>query len=268
MDATSLFTAALGLQEPWKVAGIRFAPDQGESHFDRTCDAKRLGCPACGGADQPIHNRVQWAWRHLHFFQFKAFLHAPLPRVKCGHCGQVTQVEAPWARPGSGVTLLMDALVLTLAKKLPVSAIAQLFGVSENRIWRALNAHVETARVATTYAAVAALGVDENYVGRRLGYLTVSHDPLARRVIGTVEGRKAVTFNTFKQDFVAHQGQPEAVQLISMDMSKAFQAGARQPFPDAEVCFEAFHWFMTRWMPYGVPRLSRNPFSKALVGGC
>jgi hypothetical protein len=33
----------------------------------------------------------------------------------------------------------MDALVLILAKKLPVSAIAQMFGVSENRIWRAIN---------------------------------------------------------------------------------------------------------------------------------
>ncbi len=48
-------------------------------------------------------------------------MHAPLPRVKCGHCGKVTQVEVPWARPGSGFTLLMDALILTLAKKLPVS---------------------------------------------------------------------------------------------------------------------------------------------------
>jgi transposase len=241
MDSNLLFTSALGLKPPWQVSDIRFEPEQGEIHFDLACESKRLDCPACAGADQPIHDRVQRTWQHLHFFQFKAFLHAAVPRVKCGHCGKVTQVDVPWARPGSGFTLLMDALVLTLAKKLPVSAIAQLFGVSDNRIWRAINAHVEAARADTAYADVAALGVDEKYVGRRLGYLTIFHDPLGRRVIGTAEGRKADTFATFKDDFILHQGRPEAIRFITLDMSRAFQAGARQQFPNAELCFDAFH---------------------------
>jgi transposase len=164
-----------------------------------------------------------------------------LTRSECNPCGKVTQIEVPWARPGSGFTLLMDALVLTLAKKLPVSTIAQMFGVLENRIWRAINVHVASARQATTYSEVNALGVDEKFVGRRLGYLTLFHDPLARRVIGTAEGRKADTFETFKADFVSHQGQPDAIEFITMDMSKAFQAGARKHFPKAEICFDAFH---------------------------
>ncbi len=134
MDSNLLFTSALGLKAPWQVSDIRFEPEQGEIHFDLACESNRLDCPACAGLNQPIHDRVQRTWQHLHFFQFKAILHAPLPRVKYGHCGKVTQVEVPWARPGSDFTLLMDALVLTLAKKLPVSAIAQMFGVSESRI--------------------------------------------------------------------------------------------------------------------------------------
>jgi transposase len=64
---------------------------------------------------------------------------------------------------------------------------------------------------------------------------------LARRVIGTVEGRKADTFATFKDDFILHQGLPEAIGFITMDMSRSFQAGARNPFPNAELCFDAFH---------------------------
>ncbi len=39
----------------------------------------------------------------------------------------------------------MDALVLTQANKRPVFAIAQLFGVPENRLWRAINAPTEAA---------------------------------------------------------------------------------------------------------------------------
>lgn len=241
MESTALFTAALGLQDPWKVSEIRFEPKQGEIHFDLACDAKRLNCPACATAEQPIHDRVQKNWQHLHFFQYKAFLHAPVPRVKCGECGKVTQLTVPWARPGSGFTLLMDALVLTLAKKLPVSAIAAMFNVSEGRIWRAINIHVESARESMTYETVEALGVDEKYVGRRLGYLTIFHDPLNPRVIGTAEGRKADTFETFKKDLVAHQGKPESIRFITIDMSRSFQSGARKQFPKAEICFDAFH---------------------------
>ena len=241
MDSNLLFTSALGLNAPWQVSDIRFEPEQGEIHFDLAGESKRLDCPACAGLDQPIHDRVQRTWQHLHFFQYQAFLHAPLPRVKCGHCGKITQVEVPWARPGSGFTLLMDALVLTLAKPLPVSAIAQLFGVSENRIWRAINAHVEAARATTSYADVVALGVDEKYVGRRLGYLTIFHDPLGIRTLGAMEGRKADTFAAFKPDCIARQGLPEAIRCMTLDMSRAFQAGARNPLPNAELCFDAFH---------------------------
>ena len=131
MDSTLLFTSALGLKAPWQVSDIRFEPEQGEIHFDLACGTKRLDCPSCTHADQPIHDRAKKTWQHLHFSQYQAFLHAPVPRLKYGHCGKVTQVDVPWARPGSGFTLLMAALVLTLAKKLPVSAIAQMFGVSD-----------------------------------------------------------------------------------------------------------------------------------------
>jgi transposase len=52
-----------------------------------------------------VHDTVDKTWRHLDFFQHKALLHARLPRVRCPEHG-VGQVSVPWARPGSGFTLL------------------------------------------------------------------------------------------------------------------------------------------------------------------
>lgn len=102
--------------QAWQMSYIRFEPEQGEIHFDLACETKRLDCPACTHASQPIHDRAQKTWQHLHFFQYRAFLHAAVPRVKCGHCGKVTQVDVLWVRSGRVFTLLMDALMLTLAK--------------------------------------------------------------------------------------------------------------------------------------------------------
>jgi transposase len=241
MELTDLFTAALGLKEPWEVETIRFEPEAGAIHFDLTCTSKRLNCPACGAEHQPIHDRQSRSWQHLHFFQYQAFLHAGVPRVRCGDCGKVTQVEVPWSRPGSGFTLLMDALVLTLAMKLPVSAIAKLLGVSASRIWQTINVHVEAARRQETHEYVTVIGVDEKHVGKKLGYITIVHDAKKRRTLFCTAGRKASTLGEFKADLVNHGGEPEAVEAIAMDLSKAYQAGATKEFPQAQPCFDAFH---------------------------
>jgi len=63
-----LFTAALGLGTSWQVEQVRFEPEAHEIHFDVICAAKRLPCPRCAAPDQPIHDRLQRDWQHLHFF--------------------------------------------------------------------------------------------------------------------------------------------------------------------------------------------------------
>ena len=238
--ATDLFTVALGLQAPWGVEDIRFVPGQGEIHFDVVCREPRLNCPVCGASAQRIHDRQARSWQHLHFFAYRAYLHARVPRVACGDCGNVTQVPVPWARPGSGFTLLMDALMLTLAQQLPVRRIAALLNVSAKRVWQTVNVWAEAARRQESFGRVAHLGVDEKHAGR-LGYLTLFHDVAKRRVLFGTPGRDAQTFTAFREDFQAHGGAIDAVQAIAMDLSKAYQAGARQVFPDAAIGFDGFH---------------------------
>ncbi len=52
-----------------------------------------------------------------------SFIHANLPRVRCSKCGKTKQVPVPWARSGSGFSLLMEALLVVLAKQMPVRAV-------------------------------------------------------------------------------------------------------------------------------------------------
>ncbi|KFI91128.1 N-acetylmuramoyl-L-alanine amidase, partial [Bifidobacterium saguini DSM 23967] len=39
--------------------------------------------PGCGEAACPVHDARERVWRHLNFFQYKAFIHAGVPRVTC-----------------------------------------------------------------------------------------------------------------------------------------------------------------------------------------
>ena len=91
-----LFTAALGLDAPWEVSDVRFDAAAGRIDFDVTFPAgTRFCCPSCGAAGQGVHDTRERSWRHLHFFQYQAFIHARLPRVRCHECGKTTQVPVP-----------------------------------------------------------------------------------------------------------------------------------------------------------------------------
>ena len=84
------------------------------------------------------------SWRHLDFFQHSAYLTARVPRCTCPEHG-VKQVSVPWARPGSGFTLLFEALMMMLFKDMPVASAARLMGEYDGKLWRVLHHHVDEA---------------------------------------------------------------------------------------------------------------------------
>ena len=112
MRDTDLFQLALGLKSPWMVTRSEFAVEDGR--LDLYVDfprGSRFACAECGGEGCGVHDTKDETWRHLDFFQHRTLLHARVPRVICPKCG-VRQVATPWARAGSGFTLLFEAYVL------------------------------------------------------------------------------------------------------------------------------------------------------------
>ena len=128
------------------------------------------------------------AWRHLDFFQYQAHLHAKLPRVRCPEHG-VRQVTLSWARPGSGFTLLFEALLMTFASAMPVAKVAAFTGEHDTRIWRVLDHYVATERAKLDFSGVERVGVDETAAARGQDYVSVFMDADAHRVLFATPGR-------------------------------------------------------------------------------
>jgi transposase len=238
----SLFTQALGLADPWEVTSVAFDPVAGRIDFEIGFRrGSRFPCGGCGMEAQAVHDTRRRTWRHLNFFQYKAYLHANIPRTKCESCGKVVQVPVPWARPGSGFTLLFEALGLTLCKALPVDTAAQHLAIGDDPLWSILHHYVDNARTQEDFRSVRAVGVDETAARRGHNYVTFVHDMEEHRLLFGCEGRDQETVQAFAEDLKAHGGDPEKITDASIDMSKAYIAGVGKHLPNAEITFAPFH---------------------------
>ena len=157
LDLNAMFGAALGLAASWQVVSVEF--DQQVGRLDLGLDfprGARFSCPEPGCAERAcaVHDTVDKTWRHLDFFEHQAFLHARVSRVRCAEHG-VHLVNVPWARPGSGFTLLFEVAMLTYAKQMPIAAVAPMAREHDTRIWRVIEHHVNTARAGMDFSQVA-----------------------------------------------------------------------------------------------------------------
>jgi len=165
-----------------------------------------------------------------------------VPRVNCPNegCG-VKQVQVPWARAGSGFTLLFEALVMTMARDMPVNVMARLFSVTDTRLWRVINAYVELARAKEDFSDVKRIGIDETSVKKGHDYVTFFFDLDKKKLLFGTEGKDNQTVMDFVADFRKHGGNPEQITDAAIDMSKAFIKGVKEQLPDAVTTFDKFH---------------------------
>ena len=245
MQPETLFGMALGINPPWEVKEVVFTKET--NRLDITIGFQRgvsFACPVCG-AQAPVHDTTEKEWRHLNFFQYEAYLHAKVPRIKCPHqgCG-VKQIAVPWARTGSGFTLLFEALVMTMARDLPVKVMGRLFAVTDTRLWRVIQAYVEMARAMEDYSAVKQIGMDETFAKRgpkQERFVTFFFDLERHKLLFGTKGKDNETVTAFVADFKAHGGNPEQITDAAIDMSKAFIKGIKEQLPNAVVTFDPFH---------------------------
>jgi transposase len=237
---SSLFQLALGLTPPWEVERLDFDPDRHrlDIHIGFPRGA-RFPCPE-GEVDCPVHDTTEKEWRHLNFFQHEAYLHARVPRIRCKEHG-VRQVSVPWAREGSGFTLLFEALAMLLMREMPVKAASRLVGEQDTRLWRVLLHYVEVARSREDFSQVAQVGVDETSHRRGHDYVSVFVDLDRSKAIFAAPTREKKVVAEFKADLLAHGGKAEHVVNFSVDLWQPYRDGIKENFANARLTIDRYH---------------------------
>lgn len=237
----NLFEVALSIEAPLYVENVEFKTEEGELHVSINFKkGAKFTCASCGKEHCSVHDTTEKTWRHLNFFQHKAFIHFRTPSTKCPDCGVKLYVPA-WARSRSGFTLLFEAYVLTLAKSMPMSAVEKLVDEHDTLLWRFVKAHVKKAYEEKDLSSVTQVGIDETSTKKGHNYMTVFMDMEKREVVYATEGKGKSTVEKFVDVLPKHGGDATNIKEVSMDMSPSFITGVTEHLPEAGITFDKFH---------------------------
>jgi transposase len=153
------------IPEPWYIDECIFSEKlkQLDVHVKYRKGAL-FACSSCGKEAQEIYDIADRnrTWRHLNFLEYPCYIHAEVPRTKCTQCQSIKRVDVPWAiKSRSHFTLLFDALIMTLAKDMPMNAISRIVREHDTRVWRILHYYVDNAIEAQDLSHVTQISTDE-----------------------------------------------------------------------------------------------------------
>ena len=245
MIPEQVFHWILLLGEEWRVSAVDYVEPASQvlirvEETPKLWQAER--CPHCQGKSVTGYDHApERRWRHLNVCQLESEIVCALPRGQCKTCQKIYTVRAPWEGRSRGLTQEFEAFALTLMREMPVQKAGEILGETDQKLWRALFAHVDAAWAELSWENVVWVGADEMNRKKGHNYLTVFVDLVARRVLLAVEGKDGTVWERFSEQLLKHNGHPKAITQIAIDMSPAYQKGVRENFGNAQIVFDKFH---------------------------
>ncbi len=244
MNTNDIMVLGLGLQAPWHLKNQHLDLEKTPNELQLEIAADRgsqYPCPECQQMCS-AHDFTEKKWRHLNFFQHHCYISARVPRIKCPEHG-VRLVKVPWAREGSGFTLLFEQAALTLVREMPVNSAARIIGITDKRLWRVVFYYVSEALSQFDFSEVRAIGLDETASKRGHNYVTIfiDMDKTSEPVLFVTSGKGKETIKEFRSTLEAKGGKAENIAEVVCDMSPAFLSGVKEHLPDSNVTIDWFH---------------------------
>lgn len=239
-NSEQIFAMALGLGAPWFIREIKFGKET--SRLDIYLSfTKGYKFEMDDGKEYTAYDTVERSWQHLNFFQHVCYLHARVPKVKQAD-GRIKTQAVPWARKGSGFTLMFEAFAMLLIEnEMPVNKAAKILKVYPNRLWNVFNYWISIAHQEDNIEGLDKIGFDETSVKKGHNYVTTMVDLEQRRVLFATPGKDADCIKQSVDYLEDKKVDPSSIKQVCIDMSPSFISGCGNHLPGADITFDKFH---------------------------
>ena len=241
MQDTELYRTLLGLEAPWTVERVELdVPQQRVDVHASHGEGLQWPCPDCGAALPIYDHSEERSWRHLDSMQFKTFLHARVPRVKCNEHG-VKQVRLSWAEPRSRFTAMFESFAIKVLLQADVTGARRILRVSWDEAWHIQERAVARGLRAKKSRVLSFLGVDEKSFAKRHNYMTLVCDIEKGTVEHVADDRRTESLESYFTGLTAKQ--LAGIKAITVDMWDPFIKAIRLHVPEweAKLVFDKYH---------------------------
>lgn len=202
--------------------------------------AGRVACPACGAWDTRLTRTSKTRdVRGLSIGLKRMIFRFNVRRVRCNTCHADVQ-EPLSCCPGrySRITKHLAHYVLALRGAMSICDVARFTGLHWDTVKNIEKDWLRKKYSRTRLSETTILGIDEVYLGKKLGYITVVRDLESGTVLHLARGRDAEALKAFRKRIRRHKNQ---IAAVALDMSNAYSAWVKQVLPDAEIVYDHFH---------------------------
>ena len=199
-------------------------------------------CEACLSSRVTVSRHRTRRIQGLPYGSERVYFELDVHWIYCLECQYRSLEQLPFlSHPKSRITKQLERSVIELRSEMSISAVAQYFSLDWRTVKNCEKRHLQKKFKRINLKNVKVIGIDEIFVTRRKDhekYITVVRDLESGAVLHVGKGKGGDALEEFG---VKLKRRGIKIEVIAMDMSKAFYAWVQKNIPDAEVVFDHFH---------------------------
>jgi len=241
MKDTEFYKQILGLEAPWKVIKVSLNTQQQEVDIWIDHPKKiKWECPICQKKLALNDHSEERVWRHLDTCQFKTYLHARPPRVKCPEHG-IRQVMLSWAEDRSRFTDIFERFAIDVLQECSILGASKILRISWDEAFHIMESAVERGIARKEDVVPRLMGIDEKSIKKGHQYMTLVSD-IEKGTIDFVEqDRRKDSLNVYFKG--KSKEQLSKIDAIALDMWEPYISSIEDYVPDADskMVFDKYH---------------------------
>lgn len=248
MQITNFYEQILGIKKPWFITDAKIDETDKSVHVNLSHHTgEKFPCKHCQTLCSVYDHSDSRTWRHLDTCDHYTYLHAELPRVDCPEHG-VCVIQPDWSRANSRFTLLFESFIIDTLQLTQVRRRAalqlrvseeQLKRIQKQAVSRGLDLRRQNKMEGRPYI-VSHICIDEKSLFTGHHYVSIIYDGQTGAVLEVVEHRTQDAAQSAFTNLGEYVNLNE-VQVVTMDMWKAFKNAANICIPQADIVHDRFH---------------------------
>ncbi len=253
---TSFFYHTQGIRG-FRYVKILFEAGRVIAHFTRSNTTNVTSCPVCKSRNVRVYteNKTRDILA-IPCGSMKVVLRISVERIKCLDCKAFPRVQLPFcSNKNVCYTRSLARYVVSLRKHMPICAVAKLTDLHWDTVKNIEKNMLKKKYRRISLKSVEYLGIDEVYLGKKIGYITVVRDVVNGDVLYVGKGKGGDALKEFNHRIRTRSRQ---IKGVCIDMSNAYSAWCRKILPFADIIYDHFH--VIKLMNEKLNKLRRSTF--------